>query len=620
MNKPYAAWISMGAILFTAALFRLAVSELDPPGWTFLISFYDSGWWAASARGKVLFGDYFADDFGMAYLIVPLYTFLLRWVFEAWDAGVPQLRAFCMMCDVAAIAVTAAAVWRGAGRRAALIAAALLSLSPFYWTQGHTALPESLQIVFLAGAFGCWFVPFRRTAALFASGLMLAAAIAVKPSAVTLGVFPILAAGAAATLIELRNQEGWTAGGTVKALAVRFTPLFLGLGAGLAALYAIVIRPNWDLYTTLFLSEAQNELRWKMLVFTPGLSFVSRTFTMGNPPEYIVWRLANWSPAIFAGAWLFVLLVLLEARRGFRAALDRFGAFEWAAMAWSGSLMALLLTSPDPNDYRQVLLMPSIAMLAAVFVDRFMNREAKEEGSDDGGESGRIYSILLWAWLLFPALVILKPFAASLAAPVFDQIGALRAKGLANEAALTAATMVWIAAVVALGWKRFDSRPFAASLARRAAPLLLAAFFLFEVHVSLDYLMNGKTTFKESLAQLEGVVPEGAEVAGKHTATWFMNQPVRVVRRSDPSENPNHIDIPSLDRAERPDYFLLPQIFNYAESPVFKDILDLGPSRTAESVSTFNLGPMEDGLPRIHYVLFKMSGAPAGAAISAGAP
>jgi 4-amino-4-deoxy-L-arabinose transferase-like glycosyltransferase len=149
---------SAGLVLVVVAS-RFAFLAADPPYWIPDAFLFDSGWWANGARGKLLFGDYFAEDFGMGYLVTPAYTWALQAVYALWGVGLVQAQVFDALCNTLVVVLTAIVAWRCAGATQAIVTAALLGISPYFWGYGRVALPESPQLLLIVGAFALWFEP-----------------------------------------------------------------------------------------------------------------------------------------------------------------------------------------------------------------------------------------------------------------------------------------------------------------------------------------------------------------------------------------------------------------------------------------------------------------------------
>jgi hypothetical protein len=125
----------IGFILFLVAAIRLAIIGKDPPYWLEQAFIADIGWWVASARGKVFFGDHFSfsGDFGSTYLLLPAYTWILEKMYSLWGVGLVQTQVLAMLSNFLVVVIGAILAWRMAGLKEAAMTTVLLGLSPFFW-------------------------------------------------------------------------------------------------------------------------------------------------------------------------------------------------------------------------------------------------------------------------------------------------------------------------------------------------------------------------------------------------------------------------------------------------------------------------------------------------------
>ena len=144
-------------MLAVAALLRGLFPAADPP-WnpTVGIVWHDEGAWVHNARNRALFGAWSQDAWNPMY-IAPVFTGLEYVVVQ----GVRRRRASgaaragdaadCCRCGCSALGVA-----RVAGRRAGLIAAALLATNYVYVMWNRAALMEGPMVAFMVGAWYCY--------------------------------------------------------------------------------------------------------------------------------------------------------------------------------------------------------------------------------------------------------------------------------------------------------------------------------------------------------------------------------------------------------------------------------------------------------------------------------
>ncbi len=165
-------------ILLLLCLFVMAFSRFikiydDPPSWMRSDFLCDEGWWADSARGKIFFDDYFADDFGTAYLVTPGYTLLLQTVYRVFGVGLVQTRMISAIFNVLTIFIVTVLIWKKIGRKEALLCTILLGASPFYWAYSRVGLIETSQAFCITAAFCLYMLNGKRFFGALGSGLFL---------------------------------------------------------------------------------------------------------------------------------------------------------------------------------------------------------------------------------------------------------------------------------------------------------------------------------------------------------------------------------------------------------------------------------------------------------------
>jgi predicted membrane-bound mannosyltransferase len=113
-------------ILVLAAGLRGLYPAADPP-WnpSVGIVWHDEGPWVHNARNKALFGQWSLDQWNPVY-IAPVFTGLEYVAFRLFGVGVRQSRIVPEVCGLLSVWLLGLGVARIAGRRAGLIAAALV--------------------------------------------------------------------------------------------------------------------------------------------------------------------------------------------------------------------------------------------------------------------------------------------------------------------------------------------------------------------------------------------------------------------------------------------------------------------------------------------------------------
>src|SRR5215217_7186897 len=115
------------AMVLTAATLRLLFPAADPP-WqsTVGIVWHDEGAWVHNARNKALFGSWSLDQWNPMF-ISPVFTALEYGSFALFGTGVRQARLVPEVLGCLSVLLLGLGIARVAGRRAGLIAAALLA-------------------------------------------------------------------------------------------------------------------------------------------------------------------------------------------------------------------------------------------------------------------------------------------------------------------------------------------------------------------------------------------------------------------------------------------------------------------------------------------------------------
>lgn len=593
LSKRQFATLAILILAFAAAI-RFVDLGADPPGWTSPDFLTDTGWWADSARGSVLFNNYFSDSFGTSLLMTPAYTGILRAVFLVAGVGTYQERAVAAVAGILTVLAVGALLLRLFGRTAALVGAVMLAISPLAWTYSRIGLIEMTQAFLIASGFALWLAGESAVTAAGA-GIALALAVWTKPNAVFLGVVPILCAAA----VELISDFGSGGTRTTSVHGRRFALATVGFLAVFGAILGLVIAPHWNDFVSMAISESHAGSTGLLRFLTiPGIAFMT-TITSGNARVPEVWQVAQWSPALFLAVW--GLLIFLATRRQIRPDLH-LTSKQLACIAWFLSTLFFVSVELQQPARRLVLLLPTMAVCAGMWAS--MSAGELNSQNELRGECGpRTYwqSFLRWALILFPILVGSKPWIsrALMAAGATWPIGAH--KGLSYSAAGTIVTAVWLAGVLAVaGFRNLGVRA-GRLMIRLALPLAIVALVAFELPAVILGLAGSSHTFlatqKALSAYVTGNRADGSpEVIMGHVAsTFFLPYHVRTVRRSLPADEsppPN----PGIWESTRPEYIIALRTFDY--SPMRPRYADLIREHHYSRVGTYSIGPERNGAAR----------------------
>ena len=153
--SPRTFWISLLLILALAALLRGAFPVADPPWRTTVgIVWHDEGAWVHNARNRALFGAWTQDAWNPMY-IAPVFSALEYASFRTFGVGLWQARLVSEILGWLSVLLLVLGVGRIAGRRAALIAGALLSTNYVYVMWNRTAMMEGPMTAFMVASWYC---------------------------------------------------------------------------------------------------------------------------------------------------------------------------------------------------------------------------------------------------------------------------------------------------------------------------------------------------------------------------------------------------------------------------------------------------------------------------------
>ena len=344
--SPRAFALSLLITLAVAGLLRGLFPAADPP-WNPAVGvvWHDEGAWVHNARNKALFGAWTQDLWNPMY-IAPVFTGLEYVSFKVFGVGVRQARLVPELCGLVSVWLLALGVARLAGRRAGVIAAALLGTNYVYVMWNRAALMEGPMVAFIVAAWYCYtrMDENPRWGAAASACAMLAfftkAAAVFFVAAIALDASLALVA-ASTSVMESRTMDRrgprWTLGG-----------LLVG---GCVALAAFVL-PNWTDYRF---------YNWQMSVT--------------RKPSYDVKSLIDritWFPVlhdVFTRMW-FVLAVGTTAALGMLARWRELSAGERLLLLWVGLGAAELILHDAGNERRFMFFIPAFVALAAIALGR----------------------------------------------------------------------------------------------------------------------------------------------------------------------------------------------------------------------------------------------------------
>lgn len=509
---PRQRWVWLAAAL--VAVLRLAALDADPSPRMRDPVIMDEGLWAGSARGEVLFEDYFAEDHGEGYLIAPLYTHVLAGVYEVFGLGLWQTRLLAAATGAGALLLLG--LWMAArgGTRAGVTTVLLGGVTQLFDQHSRIALLEMPEAFFVTASFVLLFARRRRILRAFAAGVAMAAAVSIKPNAVDFGVVPL----ALAYLLELGDARR---AGAVREWGRRGAATIVGGIIGLAA-FAM---PTWLSHWPQLLAAAR---------FESGISYYTAAehlFRLAHPGT---WTPIRDAPTVVLGCWCW----LLVRPRQPMEPTDR------ALLAWlvGALVMCEISFMPVPRRYVLVLL-PGCAIAA-----RFLMQHGSFSQSSSVTLRWRLSRCLLL--VLLPAWLIKRPFQ-ELLVPWLPQFGAdwLPVTRMQHEDCRAyLATWIWLlvcigATALLWSWPRIVDR--ASRLAGQLGSCAVVGLAIFE-SCHLGCLPPHTHSMVDATAALERVVPRGSVVGGMFAATLLLPWDVRTVWRvvpgrlySTPPPNPD---------------------------------------------------------------------------------
>ncbi len=380
-------WLwSMAAILVAGALFRGIFLTADPP-WqsTVGITWHDEGPWVHNARNKALFGQWSLDAWNPMYL-APVFTGLEWASFAAFGVGTWQARLVSVGLGLASVALLAAGLAALAGRRAALVGAALLATNYVYVMWNRAALMEATMTAFIVFSWTAYAGARRRPTLGLLAGLAALLAFFTKAAAAFfVGAIALDALYTiAAARIPALKDESPDAAADVRVAYWTLAGLTL---FGLVAL-AVFVLPFWTEFRF---------YNWQMSV-TRKPAYTVRAFL----------DRASWVPIVhdFFTRQYLVTLLAISTCLGLLGRWRRAAPAERLLGLWIGLGLVELVFHDVGNERRFVFFIPAMIACAALMLGR--DRRLLPAEFSTLGWKARLLALplVLYAlYILFGALV-----------------------------------------------------------------------------------------------------------------------------------------------------------------------------------------------------------------------
>jgi 4-amino-4-deoxy-L-arabinose transferase-like glycosyltransferase len=333
-------------VLAIAALLRGLFPAADPP-WNPAVGvvWHDEGAWVHNARNRALFGEWSQDKWNPMY-IAPVFTGLEFVSFKLFGVGVRQARVVPELLGWLSVWLLGLGVARVAGRRAGLIAAALLATDYVYVIWNRTALMEGPMVAFIVAAWYCYARMDEDPRWGAAASVCAWLAFFTKAAA----AFFVAAIGLDAMLVVIAaGTRGFVSAATAMRGA-RWT--IAGLLCGGALALAVFVGPNWTDYRF---------YNWQMSVT--------------RKPSYDLKSLIDrvtWFPILhdlFTRMW-FALAVGMTVALGLMSRWRARPAAERLLLLWVGLGSIELILHDVGNERRFIFFIPAFVALAAMALGR----------------------------------------------------------------------------------------------------------------------------------------------------------------------------------------------------------------------------------------------------------
>ena len=543
-------WTLIG-ILAVSALLRGLFPAADPP-WnpSVGIVWHDEGAWVHNARNKAMFGAWSLDQWNPMY-IAPVFTGLEYLSFRALGVGVRQARAIPELCGLLAVWLLALGVARLAGRRAGLIAAALIGTNYFYVMWDRTALMEGPMAGFMvtswycytraddnprwgiaAGAFA-WLAFFTKAAAAF-----FVAAIALDACATA-----VMALSTSSSSRRLQPAL-WTLSGLV----------IFG-----ATAFATFVLPNWSDYRF---------YNWQMSVT--------------RKPSYDLKSLvdrATWFPLqdAFTRTWFVLALATVHAA-GLFAKWRELRAGERLLVLWVSLGAAELILHDTGNERRFVFFIPAVVALASLALGRLQILPRAVAAIPRSRAFMGLPILLFAAYVVFGAWV---------------RIGFLRE--ISPNVRIAAALAIVFTALLFATWPRIP-RALSSPIPARGAVLLAALLSAGNLFQYAQWAVgHSDENYQASLA-LGQVLPPGTLVHGKLANGLALENGIRPIFVG--RGFGNYEDRKTRDDVRYILTYIAPSLGyeSQAHNPVIQDVIDAYPNH--KIIWTFDVAETATGHDR----------------------
>ena len=543
-------WTLIG-ILAVSALLRGLFPAADPP-WnpSVGIVWHDEGAWVHNARNKAMFGAWSLDQWNPMY-VAPVFTGLEYLSFRALGVGVRQARAIPELCGLLAVWLLALGVARLAGRRAGLIAAALIGTNYFYVMWDRTALMEGPMAGFMvtswycytraddnprwgiaAGAFA-WLAFFTKAAAAF-----FVAAIALDACATA-----VMALSTSSSSRRLQPAL-WTLSGLV----------IFG-----ATAFATFVLPNWSDYRF---------YNWQMSVT--------------RKPSYDLKSLvdrATWFPLqdAFTRTWFVLALATVHAA-GLFAKWRELRAGERLLVLWVSLGAAELILHDTGNERRFVFFIPAVVALASLALGRLQILPRAVAAIPRSRAFMGLPILLFAAYVVFGAWV---------------RIGFLRV--ISPNVRIAAALAIVFTALLFATWPRIP-RALSSPIPARGAVLLAALLSAGNLFQYAQWAVGHSDENYEASLALGQVLPPGTLVHGKLANGLALENGIRPIFVG--RGFGNYEDRKTRDDVRYILTYIAPSLGyeSQAHNPVIQDVIDAYPNH--KIIWTFDVAETATGHDR----------------------
>jgi 4-amino-4-deoxy-L-arabinose transferase-like glycosyltransferase len=377
------------AILALTVLLRGLFPTADPPWHSPVgITWHDEGPWVHNARNRALFGQWSLDRWNPMYL-APVFAGLEYGSFATFGVGTWQARLVSETMGTMSVVAMALGVAALAGRRAGLVAAALLATNYIYVMWNRAALMEATMTAFMAISWAAYAAGSSKSSRLgLAAGIAAWLAFFTKAAA----AFFVGALGFEALLtlwlVRQARGSGWLQDARAKAALWTIAGLAV---AGLIALVVFVI-PYW-----------------------PEFRFYNWQMSVTRKPDYTVKAFLDrlsWIPIIhdfFTRQWLIVVF-------GIFGTLGLLTRWRTAAPAerllglWIALGFAELIAHDVGNERRFVFFIPALVAFTAIALGRDRKLLPTEAAAVTRRNAVLAAPLLLFAAYIIAGAILRVPF------------------------------------------------------------------------------------------------------------------------------------------------------------------------------------------------------------------